>query len=59
MTPKQKMEAALSNANHARLMLRTAARLTDDPHGYRADYLQWSEQALLRAAEHVKGLRNM
>ncbi len=58
MTPKQKMKAAISDINHAKLMLNTAMGLYDDPNGYREGYLKWAEHALLRAAQHVKELRN-
>lgn len=58
MTPKQKMWAAVFSVNHAKTMLATAQGMDDDPNGYRAGYLEWAEQALLRAAQQVKELRN-
>ncbi len=58
MTPKQKLKEAVSNINHAKLMLSTASGLCDGPNGYREGYLEWAELALLRAAKHVKELRN-
>ena len=58
MTPKKKMKAAISDINHAKLMLNTATGLYDGPNGYREGYLEWAEKALLRAAQHVKELRN-
>ncbi len=61
MTPKQQMDAAGSLINHAKLMLQTVAGLNPAPEGvghFREDYLQWAEQALLRAAAHVKAMRN-
>ncbi len=53
------MKDIVRDVNHAKLMLQTAAYLLDgpDPNGYRDNYLQWAEQALVRAVNHVKKMR--